>query len=216
MRKLLALLLLSQLLLLPQLSRAQLIATLPIAEKQATKQATHQGFITTLRGIGNTIVKKGTSAQSVIKQLTDQTAAMHEEWYSSLLQINAVVRDYQRVQTIWSYQSRILDLYTQNMTQLRQNPYLTPAQVQSMVNGYTVLMSENVALLDDLTVILTPDAAKMTDAQRLKFINKLSDKVVHQYQLVSYFTARNQAIAAQQSEAARDAQLLKQLYGLSN
>ncbi|MBC6992500.1 hypothetical protein [Hymenobacter sp. BT491] len=213
MRKLLLLLLI--LLVRPEV-RAQLVATLPIAEKQATKQATHQGFITTLRGIGNTIVKKGTSTQAVIKQLTDQTAAMHEEWYSSLLQINSVVKDYQRVKTIWTYQERILTLYTQNMTQLRQNPYLTPAQVQGMARGYTVLMGENVALLDDLTTILTPDAAKMTDAQRLKFINKLSDKVVHQYQLVSYFTARNQAIAAQQSQAARESQLLKQLYGLPN
>jgi hypothetical protein len=77
-------------------------------------------------------------------------------------------------------------------------------------------MTENVALLDDLSVILTPDAAKMTDAQRLKFINKLSDKVLHQYQLVSYFTARNQAIAAQQSRAIKDSQQLKKLYGLSN
>jgi hypothetical protein len=120
------------------------------------------------------------------------------------------------VQTIWSYQERILTLYTQNMTQLRQHPYLTPAQVQGMARGYTVLMSENVALLDDLTVILTPDAAKMTDAQRLKYINKLSDKVIHQYQLVSYFTARNQAIAAQQTQAAKDTQVLKKLYGLAN
>lgn len=212
MRKLLILLLL----LVPGLTRAQLVATLPIAEKQATKQATHQGFITTLRGIGNTIVKKGTGTQAVIKQLTDQTAAMHEEWYSSLLQINSVVRDYQRVKSIWSYQERILTLYAQNMTQLRLNPYLTPAQVQGMARGYTVLMSENVALLDDLTTILTPDAAKMTDAQRLKFINRISDKVVHQYQLVSYFTARNQALAAQQTQAAKDTQLLKKLYGFAN
>ncbi|MBC6609232.1 hypothetical protein H8B13_20605 [Hymenobacter sp. BT188] len=213
MRKLLLLLLI--LLVRPEV-RAQLVATLPIAEKQATKQATHQGFITTLRGIGNTIVRKGTTTQAVIKQLTDQTAAMHEEWYDGLLKINSVVKDYQRVQTIWSYQSRILDLYTQNMTQLRQHPYLTPAQVQGMARGYTVLMSENVALLDDLTVILTPDAAKMTDAQRLKFINKLSDKIVHQYQLVSYFTARNQAIAAQQGRLVKETQLLKKLYGLPN
>jgi hypothetical protein len=216
MRKLFTLLALGGLTLLTRPAQAQFVVTMPIAEKQATKQATHQGFLTVLRDLGNTIVKKGTSTQAVIKQLTDQTAAMHEEWYDGLLKINSVVRDYQRVQTIWSYQERILTLYTQNMTQLRQHPYLTPAQVQGMARGYTVLMSENVALLDDLTVILTPDAAKMTDAQRLKYINKLSDKVIHQYQLVSYFTARNQAIAAQQTQAAKDTQVLKKLYGLAN
>ncbi|MBO3272955.1 hypothetical protein [Hymenobacter defluvii] len=213
MRKLLPLLLL--MLFRPE-ARAQAIVWMPIAEKQASKQAVHQGFLTTLRELGNTIVKKGTNTQAIIKTMTDQTALMHEEWYTSLLQINSVVRDYRRVKTIWTYQDRILNLYTQNISQLRQNPYLTPNQIQGMVKGYTVLMTENVGLLDDLTTILTPDAAKMTDAQRLKFINRISDKVTHQYELVAYFTKRNQAIATQQSKAARDSQLLKQLYGLSN
>jgi len=214
MRKLLPLLLL--LLLLGSQARAQAVVWMPIAEKQATKQATHQGFLTVLRELGNTIVKKGTDTQAIIKTMTDQTAQMHEEWYTSLLKINSVVRDYRRVKSIWTYQDRILSLYTQNITQLRRNPYLTPAQIQGMVRGYTVLMTENVGLLDDLTTILTPDAAKLTDAQRLKFINRISDKVTHQYELVAYFTKRNQALAAQQSKAARDNQLLKQLYGLSN
>jgi hypothetical protein len=83
-----------------------------------------------------------------------------------------------------------------------------------MVKGYTVLLTENVGLLDDLTIILTPGAAKMTDAQRLKFINKISDKVTHQYQLVAYFTKRNQAIVTEQAAAARDNLTLKKLYGL--
>ncbi|WP_324680836.1 hypothetical protein [Hymenobacter sp. GOD-10R] len=215
MKKALFLLAISGLMLLARSANAQVVVWMPIAEKQATKQATHQGFLTTLRALGNTIVKKGTNTQAVIKKLTDQTAAMHEEWYSSLLKINSVVKDYQRVKTIWTYQDRTLALYTQNMTQLRSNTYLTPAQIQGMIKGYTVLLSENVGLLDDLTTIITPNAAKMTDAQRLKFINKLSDKVVHQYELVSYFTRRNQAIASAQTKAAKDHQILKQLYGLS-
>ncbi|WP_022821554.1 hypothetical protein [Hymenobacter norwichensis] len=216
MKKLLCFLALGGLALVALPARAQFVVTMPIAEKQATKQATHQGFLTTLRALGNTIVKKGTNTQAVIKQLTNQTAEMHDEWYSSLLKINGVVRDYRRVQNIWTYQSRIMSLYTQNMSTLRQNQYLTPTQIQGMVRGYTVLLADNVGLLDDLTVILTPNGAKMTDAQRLKFINKISDKVEHQYALVAYFTKRNQAIASKQSREALDRQLLKQLYGLSN
>lgn len=216
MKKLLYLLALESLALLALPAQAQFVASMPIAESQATKQAGHQGVLGTLRVLGNTIVKKGTDTQAVIKQLTNQTAEMHDEWYSSLLKINSVVRDYRRVQNIWTYQSRIMNLYTQNMSTLRQSPYLTPTQVQGMVRGYTVLLADNVGLLDDLTVILTPNGAKMTDAQRLKFINKISDKVVHQYELVAYFTKRNQALAAQQEQATRESQLLKKLYGLSN
>jgi hypothetical protein len=216
MKKLLYFLALWGLVLVAMPARAQFVASMPIAESQATKQAGHQGVLGTLRVLGNTLVKKGTSTQAVIKQLTNQTAEMHDEWYSSLLKINSVVRDYRRVQNIWTYQSRIMNLYTQNMSTLRQNQYLTPTQIQGMVRGYTVLLADNVGLLDDLTIILTPNGAKMTDAQRLKFINKISDKVEHQYALVSYFTKRNQAIASKQSKEALDRQLIKQLYGLSN
>lgn len=214
MRKLLILTILGMPGLLARPAHAQLVITAPIAESQATQQAGHQGFLTALKGIGNAIMKSGNDTQGLIKSLEDQTASLHEEWYASLLKINSVVSDYQQVKRIWDYQDRTLSLYVQNIGQLRQNPYLTPTQIQGMVRGYTVLITENVGLFDDLTTILTPGAAKMTDAQRLKFINKISEKVTHQYQLVAYFTKRNQVLATAQEQAARDIQTLKKLYGL--
>lgn len=214
MRKLLTLAALAGLGLAVRPARAQLIITAPIAESQATQQAGHQGFLTILKGFGNTIMQESNDTQAVIKTLEDQTVQMHDEWYSSLLKINSVVANYQQVQRIWDYQDRTLSLYTQNIGRLRQNPYLTPTQIQGMVKGYTVLITENVGLLNDLTTILTPGQAKMTDAQRLKFINRIADKAAHQYQLVAYFTRRNQAIATAQGQAAQDAQTLKKLYGL--
>ncbi|MGI4734168.1 MAG: hypothetical protein ACRYG7_03225 [Janthinobacterium lividum] len=214
MRKLLTLVVLAGLGLAARPVQAQLVISAPIAEGQAEKQAGHQGILTVLKDLGNTVVKKGNDTQAIIKSLEDQTVQMHDEWYSSLLKINSMVANYQQVKSIWNYQNRTMSLYTQNIGQLRANPYLTPTQVQGMVRGYTVLLAENVGLLDDLTTILTPGAAKMTDAQRLKFINKISDKVTHQYQLVAYFTKRNQAVVTEQSQAARDNITLKKLYGL--
>jgi hypothetical protein len=214
MKKLLTLVVLAGLGLAARPARAQLVISAPIAEGQAEKQAGHQGFLTVLKDLGNSVVKKGNDTQAIIKSLEDQTVQMHDEWYASLLKINSMVANYQQVKSIWNYQNRTMSLYTQNISQLRANPYLTPNQVQGMVRGYTVLLAENVGLLDDLTTILTPGAAKMTDAQRLKFINKISDKVTHQYQLVSYFTRRNQAIATEQAQAVRDNLTLKKLYGL--
>ncbi len=214
MRKLLILAVLTGLGLAARPAHAQLVISAPIAEGQATKQAGHQGFLTVLKDLGNTVMKEGNDTQAIIKTLESQTVELHDEWYTSLLKINSVVTNYQQVKKIWGYQSRTLDLYSQNIGQLRANPYLTPTQIQGMVKGYTVLITENVGLLDDLTTILTPGAAKMTDAQRLKFINRIADKAAHQYQLVSYFTRRNQAIASQQTQAAVDAQTLKKLYGL--
>ncbi|MGI4734805.1 MAG: hypothetical protein ACRYG7_06445 [Janthinobacterium lividum] len=195
-------------------ARAQFVVSVPVAEKQAEKQAGHQGFLTVLKDLGNTVVQKGNDTQAIIKTIENQTVQLHDEWYASLLKINAVVANYRRVKTIWAYQDRTLSLYTQNIAALRSSPYLSPAQIQGMVRGYTVLIAENVGLLDDLATVLTPAAAKMTDAQRLKFINKISDKVTHQYQLVAYFTKRNQALADQQALAAQDNLVLKKLYGL--
>jgi hypothetical protein len=214
MRKLLTLAVLAGLGLVAHPTRAQFVISAPIAEGQAEKQAGHQGILTVLKDLGNTVVKKGNDTQALIKSLEDQTVQMHDEWYSSLLKINSMVANYQQVKSIWTYQNRTMSLYTQNIGQLRANPYLTPTQIQGMVKGYTLLLAENVGLLDDLTTILTPGAAKMTDAQRLKFINNISDKVTHQYQLVSYFTKRNQVIVTEQAQAARDNLTLKKLYGL--
>ena len=192
---------------------AQLVISAPIAESQARTQVVHQGFLTTLKFIGNGIQDAGNDAQGVITVVTQATADLHDEWYSSLLKVGGMVRDYKRVKSMWIYQQRILDLYLANIKTLKEHPALTPAQVQAMVKGYTILLTENVNMLDDLSSILTPQMAKLDDADRLKLINKLAGRIEHQYQLVSYFTKRNYAIAEAQDKESYDKKILHSLYG---
>ena len=194
-------------------AHAQWVITAPIAESQARTQVVHQGFLTTLKAVGNTIQDAGNDAQTVITTVTQTTADLHDEWYSSLLKVGGMVRDYKRVKSIWTYQQRILDLYLANIKTLKEHPALTPVQVQAMVKGYTILLTENVNMLDDLSSILTPQMAKLDDADRLKLINKLAGRIEHQYQLVSYFTKRNYAIAEAQDKESYDKKILHSLYG---
>lgn len=192
---------------------AQAVVWVPIAESQAKAQVGHQGFLTTLKAIGNTIQDAGNDAQAITATVTKVTSEMHDEWYSGLLKVGGIVRDYKRVRSMWDYQQRILTLYSQNITTLRQHPGLTPRQVQAMVKGYTALLTENVNMLDDLSSILTPQMAKLDDADRMKMINKLAVRIEHQYQLVSYFTRRNYAIAQAQEGQNIEQRLLTSLYG---
>lgn len=189
------------------------IVWVPIAESQAKAQVGHQGFLTALKAIGNTIQDAGNDAQAITATVTKVTSELHDEWYSGLLKVGGIVRDYKRVRSMWTYQQRILDLYSKNIVTLRQHPGLTPVQVQAMVKGYTTLLTENVSMLDDLSSILTPQMAKLDDADRMKLINKLAGRIEHQYQLVSYFTRRNYAIAQAQEGQSTERRLLTALYG---
>lgn len=214
MKKLITFLGLAVGILLSRPACAQFVISAPIAEHQATEQAGHQGFLTAMKAVGNVIQDAGNDAQRIIAVMSDATASLHEEWFTSLLKVGGVVRDFRRVQAMWAYQQRIIDLYTQNIATLRKHPALTPAQIQAMVQGYTVLLNENVQLIDDLSGILTPQMVQLTDAQRMKHINQLADRLEHQYQLVSYFTRRNYAIASAQDKESYDKILLRSLYGV--
>jgi hypothetical protein len=132
-----------------------------------------------------------------------------------LLQVSQTVRTYRRVQHIFERQTAIITIYSNHVGRFKQDPNLTPAQVAGMVRGYTTLIQESAGYLDELTAIVSPAKSKMTDAERLELIDALDDKVTHQYELVSYFTRRNIAIAMQQQQAQKDRQTIKQLYGLT-
>lgn len=196
-------------------AQAQIVSA-PILEGTSFIQTGLQAALKKLNTTANTLVSKGVIEQGLTKGFTEKNLALAKNWYDGLLQVSNTVKRYHRVQHIFERQTAIITLYSNNISVFKQDPHLSPAQVQGMVRGYTVLIQESAAYLDDLAALVSPLKSKMTDAERMELIDALDDKVTHQYDLVSYFTRRNQALSQQQAAVARDMQLIKQMYGLTN
>jgi hypothetical protein len=184
---------------------AQLPAVIsaPIAEKSSRSQITHQTVTSIQMTEGKGLAAAMTKVSGQIKGVIDVTQQMHDQWYSSLLAISSGVRNYRRVKEIYDMQVAMISTYATVRTDLARNG-LTPDQLTRAGSVYSALLQENVGLISELMGVLSPAKAKMTDPERLDFINNIADRMQKQQALMSYFTSKCQAIAQQQSQAVRD------------
>lgn len=195
--------------------QAQMVITAPIAESSSRKQIGHQGVMGTLKTIAKNLISQGVDQQKLTAKLTDQNMNLHKEWYSSLLKISSAVRNYGRVANIFENQGRIIAAYSVNISRFVQNPSVEPNQLAAMRNGYIELIKESGSILDDLADVMRPSHANMTDAQRIKAINKIDARMSHHLELVNYFTRRNAAITSVKEQATAEMKAIKSLYGVN-
>ncbi|GAB3323332.1 hypothetical protein GCM10027511_32200 [Hymenobacter humi] len=188
------------------------VISAPIAEKSSRKQIVHQGVSATLLGQGKVLASDMTKVSGQIKGVIDKTQALHDQWYSSLLQISAGVRNYRRVQEIYTHQSEMISQFSAAIPELRTQQ-LSPAQLSEASTIYQGILTENIALLGELAGVMSTGRSKMTDPERVEFIDNIADRIVKQHNLMNYFTNKCRAIAQMQAQQVQDRESMTALMG---
>lgn len=192
---------------------AQLVVTAPVLEVQSGVQTGLQNTMKGLSSAANVLVKAGVKEQELTKVFSEKNLQLAKNWYDGLLQVSAAVRGYRRVQSVFEKQGRIIQNYSTAIETLRQSPYVAPEQLSAMTTIYTKMLTESANTLSDLQTIVSPAMLKMTDADRMRFIDKLDAKITDQLGLINYFTQRNLVQMHLAEQKAQDAQALNALMG---
>lgn len=179
------------------------VISAPISEQISRKQITHQTVSGTLLAQGKALAGDMTAVSGQLKGVIDQTQQLHDQWYSSLLQVSSGVRGYRRVQEIYNHQTAMISLYGSAIPELRQQG-LTSNQLTGATTIYRGMLSENVDLIGELIGVMSDGKAKMTDPERIEFINNIADKISSQHDLMNYYTNKCRAVATQQAQASKD------------
>ena len=188
---------------------AQLVVTAPVLEVQGGVQTGLQNTMKVLSSAANKLVASGVKEQELTKMFSEKNMLMAKTWYDGLVSVSAAVRDYRRVRNIFEKQTQIIARYSSAIEVLRQSPYLSPAQLSSMTSVYGKMLLESSNTIADLQTIVSPAMLKMTDAERMKFIDQLDAKITDQSQLLNYFTDRNLMLVRTAKENANDLNALK-------
>lgn len=183
---------------------AQLVVTAPALEVQSGIQTGLQGSMKALSAAANKLVASGVHEQELTKVLSEKNMTMAKTWYDGLQQVSGAVRSYRRVRTIFEKQGKIISSYSTAIEVFRKSPFVTPAQLSSMRTVYSKLLLESANTLDDLRTVVSPAIFKMTDAERLRFIDQMDAKITKQYELVDYFTKLNMGRMNVAKQAAQD------------
>lgn len=170
---------------------AQLVVTAPVLEVQSGVQTGLQNTMKVLSNQANLLVSQGVGEQELTKVFSEKNMLMAKNWYDGLLSVSSAVRDYRRVRNIFEKQTRIITTYSQAIETFRKSPVVTPGQLSTMTTVYGKMLLESANTISDLSTVISPAVFKMTDAERLRFIDQLDAKITKQYELVDYYTRRN-------------------------
>ncbi|WP_400194228.1 hypothetical protein [Hymenobacter sp. B81] len=192
-------------------ARAQLVVTAPVLEVQSGVQTGLQNTMKGLSSAANVLVRTGVKEQELTKVFSEKNLQLAKTWYDGLLQVSNAVRTYRRVQSVFEKQGRIIQTYSTAIETLRQSRYVQPQQLATMTTVYTRMLTDSNNTLEDLRTIVSPAMLKMTDAERMRFIDKLDGKMSDQLGLITYYTQRNLAQMHMAEQKARDAEALNAL-----
>lgn len=194
-------------------ARAQAIVSAPVLEVQSGIQTGLQNTMKGLSKAANVLVKAGVKEQELTKVFSEKNLQLARTWYDGLLQVSAAVRSYRRVQSVFEKQGKIIQTYSTAIETLRQSPFVGPEQLSLMTSIYTKMLTQSANTLSDLQTVVSPTMLKMTDADRMRFIDKLDVKISDQLSLITYYTERNYVQMHLAEQKARDAQALNALMG---
>lgn len=166
-----------------------------------------------LSAAANKLVSAGVGEQELTKVFSEKNMLMAKNWYDGLQAVSGAVRDYRRVRLIFQKQTAIITQYSQAIEVLRKSPFIRPDQLTYMTTMYSKMLLEGANTISDLSTVVSPSLFKMTDAERMRFIDQLDTKISDQAALVDYFTRRNFMMMNQQQQKSVDEQSLSALTG---
>lgn len=185
-------------------------------QKQTQKEylvqqiAALQAYSGTL-GQGYALIRQGISAVHSIK---NGDLGLHQDFFSSLRQVNPVIGQAKQVTDIIAWQAAILRDFNNTRRVLQQSRLLTQPELEHLEQMKTKALENCARDLELLWLILTAGALELSDDERLRQVNEVHRRMFSTYQLTLAFLKDAQVLALQRAKEHRSLEDLKRLHGL--
>jgi hypothetical protein len=151
-----------------------------------------------------------------ISSLSKGNFDLHNIYITGLMSVSPGVRNYGRITEIISMQASLISEYKQHSKLFRQSGSFSVSELSYMSNVYERLVSESLDNLEELTNVITANKLRMSDAERIKAIDRLYSTSSDKLQFLRSFNNQGVSLSLQRSKDAADTRTLKQLYGINN
>lgn len=153
---------------------------------------------------------------SSISSLSKGNFDLHNIYITGLMAVSPAVRNYGRIAEILTIGASLIREYKRESTLFQQSGSFSPSELNYMSNVYSRLVSETLDNIEELTNIITANKLRMSDAERIKAIDRIYGTSSDKLQFLRSFNNQGVSLSLQRSKDAADTQMLKQLYGINN
>ncbi|MDP9048585.1 MAG: TerB family tellurite resistance protein, partial [Bacteroidota bacterium] len=108
-----------------------------------------------------------------ISGLAKRNFDLHNVYLTGLLAVSPSVRNYSRVAEIILQQASLVSEYKRVNASFKQSGSFSVSELSYMSNVYTRLINQSLDNLDELNTILSDSKLRMSDAERIKGIDRI-------------------------------------------
>lgn len=149
-----------------------------------------------------------------IRDLTKGNFQLHELFLDGLFLVSPVVASDPRVEEVLQTESRILTEYRGALRRWQGGGHFTVMELQTIASSYDRLFRQCSRAVEELELVLTDDALRMSDAERLGTIDRVDRDLQGQWRALQVYDAGIDMQDRQRAKAAADLQSIRQLYGM--
>lgn len=160
---------------------------------------------------GYKIAKEGVNAVDKIKR---GDFNLHDEFFASLSAVSPAVRKYAKVAAIINYQIKILANVRRDLRDLQTSKLFTLEEIGHCHSVFQHLLGECLKSLEEVIEVTTSGNTTMTEAERLKRIDKIYSDVRDKYAFSAAFGTETGLLALQRATEQADINYSKQINGI--
>ena len=150
---------------------------------------------------GYAIAKSGLTAIHTIKK---GDFSLHDEYFTSLKNVNPKIKLYWKVADIIALQIKIIQGYHRQKNALRQSGQLTPDEISYCNRVFINLLDGCTDIIDQLILLITDGSLQMKDDERIKRIDALHADMKDKYVFAQHFTNEANELTRQRFIEAND------------
>jgi len=147
-----------------------------------------------------------------IKNIAQGQFSLHKAFLDGLLAVSPVVKNYYRVGEIIQTEYDLVREYKASSGRAHGSGAFTGVELGYIDGIYSTLFNRSFTSVDELTMVLTDDALRMSDAHRLAAIDRLYEEISGQLRAVRQLNNETSLQIVQRKKAINDIQTLKRLY----
>lgn len=135
-------------------------------------------------------------------------------YYESLMKVKSVLLQFNQVKEIIQKQVAMVGIYQRTWNDLKKKDHFTAEELQYMAKVYAGILEESLGNVEELTSLVSSYSFQMSDGERMKLINAISDRVEENYQSLLQFNRENSLLSLQRSKSLREGLRIKRLHGI--
>lgn len=162
---------------------------------------------------GYEILSEGYNA---VKDISKGNFDLHKLFLDGLLKVSPVVQKYKKVADVIHCELQIVSEYGTAYNRFKRDENFSPGEIIYIAHVYNNLINESVKGISDLTTVLTNNALRASDAERLSMIDQLNSEMQDRLAFLRYFNNNTTVLALQRAREKNDVSTIKNIYGINN